>query len=286
MIISFSNAFAGRSTLMSEITDNPAYKVGLPDYNEVLRLPFYDKNNPSSNEFTLRKLKELTEKHVNNICAFTFEPMQGEGGYNAAPREFFLPLLEFCRSQKIPVWLDEVQTFSRTGEFFAFETLDIGEYVDLCSIAKTAQVGCTLYTEEFNPKPGLISGTFSGSSVALNAGLEIIKMIEEGNYLGPKGRIQEIHHLFVEGLNRLNRTSCQDLLKDAGGLGLMVAVTPLDGSKEKVDQLSKKLFEKGLMTFTCGKNPTRIRFLIPAVIENKDIDVALTILEESILSSL
>ena len=63
-----------------------------------------------------------------------------------------------------------MQTFCRTGEFFAFETLNLGEYVDVVSVAKTLQTGATFYTEELNPKPGLVSGTFSGSTVALAAG--------------------------------------------------------------------------------------------------------------------
>ncbi|MGZ3722988.1 MAG: aminotransferase class III-fold pyridoxal phosphate-dependent enzyme, partial [Bdellovibrionales bacterium] len=46
MILTFKNAFAGRSTMMTEITDNPSFKVGIPDYNEVLRLPFYDPKAP------------------------------------------------------------------------------------------------------------------------------------------------------------------------------------------------------------------------------------------------
>jgi len=282
MLLSFKNAFAGRSTMMAELTDNPAYKVGLPDYNEMLRIPFYDKKDPQSGEKTLRAMKDHVAKFEGNISAFSFEPMLGEGGYQAAPREFFLPLLEFCREKKIAVWADEVQTFSRTGELFAFETLDIGQYIDICTIAKTAQVGCTLYTEEFNPKPGLIAGTFSGSTPALSAGIEILDILHEG-YLGPNGRIQQIHKKFVGMLNELNETTCKGKLQDAGGMGLMVAVTPYDGKKEQVDALLKRLFNNGMVAFNCGKDPIRVRFLIPAIIEDKDIDVAKKIIEKSIL---
>lgn len=280
MIMGFKNAFAGRSTLMAELTDNPAYKMGLPDYNEVLRLPFYDTKDARSTEKTLSLMKEMVAKHEGNISAFVFEPMQGEGGYTAAPREFFIPLLEFCRSKKIPIMADEVQTFSRTGELFAFETLDIGAYIDVCTIAKTAQVGCTLYTEEFNPKPGLISGTFSGTTPALTAGIEILDMLVEGNYFGPKGRINEIHQRFITGLNKINDIHGPGKVSDAGGLGLMIAFTPLDGKKETVDVLLKKLFQRGLIAFNCGKDPVRIRFLVPAIIRNEDIDLAVKLVGE------
>ena len=283
MVLSFKNAFAGRSTMMAELTDNPAYKQGLPEYHEMLRLPFYDKKDSKSIETTLRILKEQVARHEGNVSCFSFEPMLGEGGYQAAPREFFVPLLEFCKEKQIPIWMDEVQTFSRTGELFAFETLDLGQYVDVCTIAKTAQVGCTLYTEEFNPKPGLIAGTFSGTSAALSVGIETLNVLTNGKYLGPQGRIMEIHHKFIGMLNELNETTCKGKLQDAGGLGLMIAVTPFDGKKEQVDVLLKKLFDRGLIAFSCGKDPVRIRFLVPAIIKDEDILVAKKLLENVII---
>lgn len=283
MVLCFKNAFAGRSTMMAELTDNPAYKVGLPDYNEMLRLPWYDKKDPRSIEKTLSVMKEHVAKHEGLISTFVFEPMLGEGGYMPAPREFFLPLLDFCQDKKIPIWLDEVQTFSRTGELFAFETLDIGNYVDLCTIAKTAQVGATLYTEEMNPAPGLIAGTFSGASPALSAGIEILNMLSEGGYFGPQGRILDIHRKFVSMLNQLSETTCKGKIQDAGGMGLMLAFTPLDGKKESVDKFLKNLFAKGLMAFSCGKDPVRARFLVPATIRDEDIQVAGKIIEQALI---
>ncbi len=282
MVMSFKNAFAGRSTMMAEVTDNAAYKVGLPEYHELLRIPFFDKRDPQSGEKALRAMKDHVAKHEKNISTFVFEPMLGEGGYQAAPREFFVPMLEFCKEQKIAIWADEVQTFTRTGEMFAFETLDIGQYIDLCTIAKTAQVGATLYTEEYNPQPGLIAGTFSGTSPALSAGIEILTMLQEG-YLGPNGRIMQIHKKFIGMLNELNETTCKGKLNDAGGMGLMIAVTPYDGKKEQVDALLKRMFANGLIAFPCGKDPIRVRFLVPAIIQDADIEVARKLIEKSVL---
>ena len=283
MVLAMNAAFAGRSTMMAEVTDNPALKVGLPDYNEVLRVPFYDNKDPQSAEKSLRILKEHVAKHEDNISCFSFEPMQGEGGFKVAPREYFLPMFEFCREKGIGVWADEVQTFMRTGEFFAFQTLDLGDYIDVCSIAKTAQTGATFYTEEYNPKPGLISGTFSGSSVSLNAGNEIMKILDKESYMGPEGKIAAIHQKFVGMLNKLNETTCKGLLTEAGGLGLMVAVVPLDGSKEKAKELQTKLYENGLISFGCGRGPFKIRFLLPAILTDADIATAGSIIEKSIL---
>lgn len=285
MIVAMKNAFAGRSTMMAEITDNPAYKQGLPEYNEVLRIPNFDKKDPRSSETALRILKEHAAKFDKGIAAFVFEPMLGEGGFNPVPREFYVPMLEFCKEQHIAVWADEVQTFARTGEFFAFETMGLGEYMDIVTIAKTVQLGATLYTEEYNPKPGLIAGTFSGGSSSMTAGLEILEMLEEG-YIGPNGRIHQIHNHFIHGINRLNETTCKGLLTDAGGMGLMIAFTPFDGKKEQVELFIKKLFKNGIIAFSCGKDPVRIRFLVPAVIQDADIDLALNVIEKTVQEGL
>lgn len=282
MVLSFKNAFAGRSTMMAELTDNPAYKQGLPDYNEILRIPFYDKKDPQSGEKSLKAMKEHFEKHPGNIACFCFEPMLGEGGYQAAPREFFIPLLELCREKNVAIWADEVQTFCRTGELFAFETLNIGEYVDICTLAKTAQLGATLYTAEYNPKPGLIAGTFAGSSVSLSTGMEMISMLQEG-FLGPQGRIQKIHKRFIEGFKKMNETTGKGKVQDPGGLGLMIAFTPFDGKKEQVDLFLKNLFHNGMIAFGCGKDPLRARMLVPACIEDQEIDLALSLIEKTIL---
>lgn len=281
MIMTFKNAFSGRSTMMTEMTDNPSFKVGLPDYNEVLRLPFYDPKGPKDK--TLSVMKEHVAKHENNICCFAFEPMLGEGGYRAATHEFYVPLMEFCKEKGIPVWADEIQTFTRTGNAFAYETLGIGKYIDLCTIAKTAQNGATFFTEEFKPDAGLLGGTFSGSTPALTAGLEILNMLESDGYLGSNGKVMQIHNDFVGMLNELNTTTCKGLLQEAGGMGLMVAVTALDGTKDKQLALLKTLFKNGLICFGCGSDPYRIRFLIPAIVTKEDIQAAKKIIEKSVL---
>jgi len=283
LMIGMENSFAGRSTMMAELTDNPAYRQGLPVYNEVLRIPWYKAGDPKSIDAAVRKFKEHYTANEKNISCFVFEPMLGEGGYRSAPREYFLPMLDFCKEKGIPVWVDEIQTFMRTGELFAYETLDIGQYVDICTVAKTLQTGAVLYTEEYNPQPGLVAGTFSGGSAAMAAGLESLKIITEEGYLGDNGKIMKIHREFVAMLNKLNETTCKGLLQEAGGMGLMIAVTPLDGSKDAVTKLLYTLFKNGLVGFSCGRDPYRLRFLVPCITESKDIQLAGQIIEKSIL---
>ena len=273
-ILAFERAFAGRTMMMCEITDNPAFKEGLPSYNEVLRIPFC----PDQPEQALQALKKHWDKEKENLAVFILELMQGDGGYFQASSEFFIPLLDFCKSQGITVWLDEIQTFCRSGEFFAFEKLGLGKYVDVCTIGKTLQLSAALWTKEYNPKPGLVSGTFASSSSSFHSALSLLNILEP--YMGPEGRIQKIHTAWLTRLKSLEKES---LLSRIEGWGLMWGATPLDG-KAEMSRLLQKLFQKGLICFSCGKAPDkRLRFLLPAVVEDQHLDQALSILRESLL---
>ncbi len=282
-LVAMDAAFAGRTTMMAEVTDNATMRVGLPRYEDVLRVPFYDENNPDSIEASTNALKKHIKEHKGDICGFMFEPIQGEGGFKVAPREYFLPLLKLCKENKIPVWADEIQTFCRTGEFFAFKKLGLGEYIDICTVAKTLQGAATLYTNELNPKPGLIAGTFAGSTPAMRSGLAVLNYLESENYMGDSGKINTVYKKFTGMLNELKDGPCKGLIQEVGGQGLMVAMTPLDGSKEKMLALLKVLFKNGLICFGCGRGPFRVRFLIPAIISDHEISVAKKIIENSLL---
>lgn len=282
-VIGFQAAFAGRSTLMAELTDNKAYKEGLPDYDDVLRIPFYDQNNPNSCEESLAALKKHIDENPKNIACLVFEPIQGEGGFNVAPKEFFVPLFELCKENGIAIWADEVQTFCRTGEFFACQTLGIAEYIDVMTIAKSLQAAATLFSEEYKPKPGLIAGTFAGSTASLAAGNAVLDELSSGGYMGKDGKIHWIHNTFKSKLQEKMETSLKGKLVDVTGMGLMMALTCFDGSKEKMMEILKALYKNGIISFGCGRGPFKVRFLIPAVMEEKDIDQAVSIIEKTLL---
>ena len=90
-------------------------------------------------------------------------------------------------------------------------------------------------------------------------------------------------HHFKKKLQNLALDSCEGLIKDIDGLGLMLAFTPLDGTKEKVKHFLDVLFKNGLMAFSCGRNPYRVRFLFPAIMTLNDMSVAEQIIERSLL---
>jgi len=273
-ILAFDRAFAGRTTMTCEITDNPAFKKGLPSYNEVLRVPFC----PQNPEKALEVLKQHYDREKNNIAFFIMELMQGDGGFFRAPPEFFIPLMDFCKKHGIAIWLDEIQTFCRSGEFFAFEKLGLGDYVDVCTIGKTLQLSAVLWTKEYNPEPGLVSGTFASSSSSYYVALSTLNILE--SYMGPHGKIAEIEKNWLSRLQDLEKES---LVSKIEGWGLMWGVTPC-GLVNQIPQLLQALFEQGLIVFSCGAGQNkRLRFLLPAILENQHLDQAIAILRKTLL---
>ena len=273
-ILAFERAFAGRSIMMCEITDNPVIKQGLPSYDEVLRVPF----SPHDSSQALKVLKQHWETEKDNISCFIMELMQGDGGYFLAKRDFFVPLLEFCKSKGIAIWFDEVQTFGRSGNFFAFEKLNLGEYADVCTIGKALQMSASLWTKEYNPKPGLVSGTFSSSSSSMHSALAVLNILEDQI---EKGHIDKVHKAWEERLQELEKES---LISQIEGWGLMWGATPVTNQPKQVSQLLQILFEKGLICFSCGQGDIkRLRFLLPSVVTEQNLDQALSILRAGIL---
>ena len=94
----------------------------------------------------------------------------------------------------------------------------------------------------------------------------------------------QIHARFSAHLNRIKEKHPQ-LIDGPWGIGGMVAFTPYGGDAARAQDFAKKLFEAGVMCFTAGQNPTRIRFLPPVlVIKDHEIDEACKILEETLIS--
>src|SRR5690606_37817281 len=126
-------------------------------------------------EQSVRALEKLIKRYPKQHACFVFELVQGEGGFNTAPRQFFVELMDRCRSAGIPIWDDEIQTFGRLDRMFAYEALDLGDYVDVFCVGKMTQACATLFTEEFNPQAGLLSGTFIGEGVSFRVGRRILE---------------------------------------------------------------------------------------------------------------
>jgi acetylornithine/N-succinyldiaminopimelate aminotransferase len=280
-ILAFEKCFMGRTLTLSQITDKPSFREGLPLQIGVDYIPFYDPQSPQeSTQQAVTALKNHLARYPKQHAVMCFELVQGEGGFNVGTHEFFVALMTILKAHGIAIFIDEVQTFGRTSRLFAYQHFQLDDYVDLVSIGKLSQTCATLFRSTFKPKPGLLSQTFTSSSTALQASPWIIQQLLEGDYFGPTGKIMQLHAHFVKHFERLGT------LKGPYGIGAMIAFTPFNGEAQKVIPFVQDLFHAGVISFVAGSQPTRVRFLIPAgVLTLQDVDEVMKIVEQVLRKS-
>ncbi|MBF0361846.1 MAG: aminotransferase class III-fold pyridoxal phosphate-dependent enzyme [Oligoflexia bacterium] len=281
-LIAFKKAFAGRTIATQEITDKPDFREGMPKYLNVFHVPHFDQKNPTTSLYnTLSALDDLWERFPETFSAMMIELIQGEAGFIYGDKAFYEGIFKWAKEKGIYVWVDEVQTFGRTKELFAFQMFGLDQYVDMVTIAKAAHICGALYTEELNPKPGLIAGTFNGSISSIKMGSKIINYLLKGNFYGENGRIAELEKKFLNKMQKVQDSVGQDKLKFFSGIGTMISFEVRDGNKKVTTNFAKKLFENGVISFTAGQDPARIRFLLPLSLTDENIDEIFTILEKT-----
>ncbi len=285
-ILALNKAFAGRSIATQEITYNPEYRQGMPKLLDVIHIENYNQKEPAKSwDNTLASLEAAYREHGNELACLTFEIVQGEGGFIYGEREYYINLCEWAKSKGLYIWVDEVQSFGRTTELFAFQAFKLEQYVDIVTVGKALQACGTLFSEELNPKPGLISGTFNGSIAGLKAGHATLRLLTEGPFYGKQGRMKELESTFLRRFEKLMSGSCKGKLTFATGIGTMIAFEVAGGDGDKTKQVVKELFEAGIVCFTAGHAPTRIRFLLPITLTPQHIDEIFEIVEKTICES-
>lgn len=285
-IIAFRNCFTGRSTTMQELTDEPKYREGQPLFDQVSYIDFFDEHQ------SLEKNIQLSLAQVDALlaerpyCGLTFEAVQGEGGgFRSAPAEWWRALLTHCRSKNLGIWADEVQTFGRTGEPFAFQRFGLGKLVDIVSLAKPLHCGAVMWTPDFAPKAGLIAGTFAGSTVALALGAKILEMLLREDFFGETGSIREFEeHVKIDWESRRERLEQAGVKTGAVRVvGGMIAFEVLDGQAETLKKFLAKLFAQGVIGFSAGRKPVMLRFLPPVgVITHSQWSTGMDLVEKTL----
>jgi 4-aminobutyrate aminotransferase-like enzyme len=281
-LIACQKAFAGRSIATQDITYNEAYRDGMPQSIQVDHVPHYDQNDPENAlQKTLDALNAITKEHKNSHCAIMMEVIQGEAGFVYGTKEYYEGVCKWAKENDIYVWFDEVQTFARTHQLFAYQMFGLDEYVDVVTVGKALQACGTFFTEELNPKPGLIAGTFNGSIAALNAGDKIVNYLTEGNFYGEDGRIKELEEKFISRLRNMSKNNLKGKIGYAGGIGTMISFEVGDATKETTIKFIKALYENGIISFMAGKDPVRVRFLLPTCLSEEHIEDIFMIIEKT-----
>jgi 4-aminobutyrate aminotransferase-like enzyme len=277
-IVAFERNFAGRTLALAEITDKAAYREGLPLTGRVLYVPFYDADRPAR---TVEALDAHLARYPGRIAGMIFELVQGEGGYHTAPPEFFRAVMERCRAAEVAVWVDEVQTYARTGELFAYRTFGLDDLVDVVTCGKAVQGSAVLFRSRYNPKPGLIAGTYAGSTVGLAVGARIVARLESEGYLGADGRIAVLGDRVARRVEMLRRRLPRAVGAHSG-IGAMHAFVPFDGSSAVVQKIVEAAFEEGLFVWSAGVAPAKVRMLLPVNTTDEELESGFAMLEKAL----
>jgi len=293
-VIAFAGGFHGRTMMGMALTGKVApYKIGFgPFPGEVYHAPFPMSLHGVSTEDALAALQGLfkTDVEPGRVAAIILEPVQGEGGFYAAPLEFMRALRTICDKHGILLIADEVQTgFARTGKLFAMDHYDV--IPDLMTMAKSLAGGVPLAAvcgraEVMDaPAPGGLGGTYAGNPLAVASALAVLDVIEEEGLTARAEVLGAKLRTMLEGLK-----GQVPAIGEVRGLGSMVAVEFMQpGTSNPAPEFAKRVQENalrsGLLLLTCGANGNVIRFLFPLTITNDVMDEALCILTDALRDS-
>ncbi len=300
-VICFEDAFHGRTLLAMSLTSKThPYKAGFePFASDVYRIPYaycyrcaYGLSYPSCQIACAHHLEDAFKRIVapESVAAVIAEPVLGEGGFVAPPREFFGIVQEICRKHGILFIADEVQSgFGRTGKFFACE--HYGMEPDLITTAKSLGGGFPLAAVtgrvEIMDAPGVgaLGGTFGGNPVACAAALATIETIEKDALLARSTRIGEQF-----GARARVWQKRWALVGDVRGLGGMCAIELVRSpetrapAENETKEIARYCYEHGLVLITAGTYGNVIRILVPLTVTDEQFEEGLDVLESALAS--
>jgi 4-aminobutyrate aminotransferase len=291
-VIAFSGGFHGRTHMTMALTGKVMpYKRGFgPFPAEVYHAEFPNAYHGVSVEQSLADIDRLFHGDVDpkSVAAILIEPVQGEGGFNVAPREFLQALRRICDEHGIVLVADEVQTgIARTGKMFAVE--HVGVIPDLVTMAKGLGGGFPLSavtgraTIMDAAHPGGLGGTYGGNPISIAAGHAVLDVIESEGLCAKAQQVGQKMRTHLEGLAR--RMPC---IGDVRGLGAMVAFELVrdSRSREPDAELTAAILaqaeKRGLILLSCGTSANVVRLLAPLTIQDAVLEEGLGILTAAV----
>ena len=295
-IIAFYGAFHGRTMGALSMTASKVQQRRrfFPVVPGVAHVPYpYVYRRPegmSESQFIKDCLSFIEDRVFKTImppeeCAAIFiEPVQGEGGYVPAPKEYMQELRRICDKHGILLVADEVQSGAgRTGKMWAIE--HTGVEPDIITIAKGIASGMPLgvtlaRAEIMDWVPGSHASTFGGNPICIEAALATLNVLER----------DAMHNAEVVGAHILKRISrwveTHPMVGDVRGHGLMIGIEIVKDKKTRAtahderDRIVDLAFERGLLFLGAGESS--IRIAPPLIVTQEQADIAMDVLEECI----
>ncbi|WP_334154153.1 4-aminobutyrate--2-oxoglutarate transaminase [Tepidimonas sp.] len=291
-VIAFGGGFHGRTLLGMALTGKVApYKAGFgPFPAEIYHAEYPNPLHGISVANALRSVEHIFKYDVEpqRVAAIILEPVQGEGGFYVAPREFAQALRALCDQHGIVLIADEVQTGAgRTGTWLACEQWGVAP--DLITMAKSMAGGFPLSAvigkAEImdKPLPGGLGGTYAGNPLACAAALAVLDVFEEERLLE---RSRAVGERLTAGLRALAQQHAE--IQDVRGLGAMVAIELFEGGDlhKPAADLTKRMcveaLKRGLVLLSCGVYANVIRILVPLTASDALLDEGLAIMGEAL----
>ena len=261
-IVVYERAFHGRSIATLSATGNEKLQKGFgPLVPGFIRVPLND----------IEALKKATEGNPNVVAVF-FETIQGEGGINAMRADYLRAVRELCTQRDWLLCIDEVQSgMGRTGKWFAHQWAGI--VPDVMALAKGLGSGVPIGAVVAGPKaanifqPGNHGTTFGGNPLAMRAGVETLRIMEE------EGLLKHAEEMGTYLMGRLHQElGSHPGVKEVRGQGLMIGVE----LNKPCGALIGRAAEAGLLISVTADNV--IRLLPPLIISKAEIDELLGLL--------
>ena len=257
-IISFNNAFHGRTSAAVAVTDNKNINAPINLQQVVTFLPLNDI------ELVIHELGK------EDVAAVIIEGIQGVGGLDEGSTDFFKEVQEICNKKGVLLILDEIQSgYGRSGQFFAFQYHNIQP--DIIATAKGMgngfPIGGVLILDKYEAKFGMLGTTFGGNHLACAAAISVLHIIEDEKLIE---NVNAVSAYFLEQIKSVSQ------VQKVKGKGLMLGVE----FDFEVGELRKKLiFEKQI--FTGGSMNKKLLRILPPLIMTKDqVDVFMNALKE------
>ena len=253
-LITFSNAFHGRTMATISATDQAKLRDGFAPLLEGFKVVEFD------------DLDAALAAIDGNTAGFLLEPVQGEGGIRPASAAFMKGLRAACDEHDLMLVLDEVQCgVARTGTLYAYE--QYGIVPDILASAKGIgggfPLGACLATEK--AASGMVVGThgstYGGNPLAMAAGQAVLDVVANDEFLG---RVRQMGERLRAALEQMIPNH-DHLFDSVRGMGLMLGVKMKSDSRAFVNHLRTR----GLLTVAAGDNVMRV--LPPLIIEEVHI---------------
>ncbi len=261
-VVVYEKAFHGRSIATLSATGNPKVQAGFgPLVEGFIRVPLND----------IAALKQATEGNPNVVAVF-FEAIQGEGGVNPVHLDHLRELRQLCNERDWLMMIDEVQCgMGRTGKWFAHQWAGITP--DVMPLAKGLGSGVPVGAVVTGPRaatifqPGNHGTTFGGNPLAMRAGVETIRIMEEDGLLANAATVGA--HLKAALQRELGGLKG---VKDVRGSGLMLGVE----LEKPCGELVKRCVDNGLLISVTADSV--IRLVPPLILTTAEADEIVSIL--------